>query len=123
MGCCIVISTTITVILAVVFIFIFYVTGNHSLQKKNQGSSFLSPRRYYKHNDQLQLDVGAFAKALEFACGVESEVVGKPSPVFFNQALADMGIQPEEVRAYCYILISNIRNTVLGKHFSPTSTQ
>lgn len=121
MGCCIVISTTISG----VYIYIFYVTGNHSLQKKKKKSGvfFLSPRRYYKHNDQLQLDVGAFAKALEFACGVESEVVGKPSPVFFNQALADMGIQPEEVRAYCCILISNIRNTVLRKHFSPTSTQ
>ncbi|KAK4295250.1 hypothetical protein Pmani_032178 [Petrolisthes manimaculis] len=52
--------------------------------------------RYYKHNQQLQLDVGVYAKALEFACGVESEVVGKPSPAFFNQALADMGVQAEE---------------------------
>lgn len=54
-------------------------------------------RKYYKHKDQLQLDVGAFASAIEFACDVKSEVVGKPSAEFFGAALSDMGITPKQV--------------------------
>ncbi|XP_045601598.1 phospholysine phosphohistidine inorganic pyrophosphate phosphatase isoform X2 [Procambarus clarkii] len=52
--------------------------------------------KYYKHKDQLQLDVGAFANALEFACDIKSEVVGKPCLSFFSAALSDIGITPEE---------------------------
>ncbi|XP_063611854.1 phospholysine phosphohistidine inorganic pyrophosphate phosphatase-like isoform X1 [Penaeus indicus] len=52
--------------------------------------------KYYKHKGILQLDVGAFASALEFACDVKSEIVGKPSPQFFGAALSDIGIKAEE---------------------------
>uniref|UniRef100_A0A3B3RIX9 Phospholysine phosphohistidine inorganic pyrophosphate phosphatase n=1 Tax=Paramormyrops kingsleyae TaxID=1676925 RepID=A0A3B3RIX9_9TELE len=52
--------------------------------------------RYYKEMDGLKLDVGVYMKALEYACDVEAEVVGKPSPVFFQSVLADMGIQPSQ---------------------------
>lgn len=65
-----------------------------------------SLRKYYKHKDQLQLDVGAFANALEFACDIKSEVVGKPCLSFFSAALSDIGITPEEVSAYSYHFIS-----------------
>lgn len=33
----------------------------------------------------------------KYACDVEAEVVGKPSPMFFQSVLADMGIQPSQV--------------------------
>ncbi|XP_069953328.1 phospholysine phosphohistidine inorganic pyrophosphate phosphatase isoform X1 [Cherax quadricarinatus] len=52
--------------------------------------------KYYKHKGQLQLDVGAFATALEFACDIKSEIVGKPSPLFFDAALSDIGITAKE---------------------------
>ncbi|KAG9346071.1 hypothetical protein JZ751_007889 [Albula glossodonta] len=80
--------------------------------------------RYYKETDGLKLDVGVFMKALEvrschealldcgscqeravvfctlkrplYACDIEAEVVGKPAPMFFQSALTDMGIQPEQ---------------------------
>ncbi|XP_042891799.1 phospholysine phosphohistidine inorganic pyrophosphate phosphatase-like isoform X2 [Penaeus japonicus] len=52
--------------------------------------------KYYKHQGMLQMDVGAFASALEFACDLKSEVVGKPSRQFFGAALSDIGVPAEE---------------------------
>ncbi|XP_029933355.1 phospholysine phosphohistidine inorganic pyrophosphate phosphatase [Myripristis murdjan] len=56
----------------------------------------LGKGRYYKETDGLKLDVGVYMKALEYACDVEAEVIGKPSSVFFQSVLNDMGIQPQE---------------------------
>ncbi|XP_062491188.1 phospholysine phosphohistidine inorganic pyrophosphate phosphatase isoform X4 [Pezoporus occidentalis] len=52
--------------------------------------------RYYKETDGLKLDVGAYMKALEYACDVEAEVVGKPAKPFFESALAAMGVPPQQ---------------------------
>jgi HAD superfamily hydrolase (TIGR01458 family) len=38
------------------------------------------------------LDAGPFVSALEYASGLQAEVVGKPSPRFFELALADLGL-------------------------------
>ncbi|XP_068610787.1 phospholysine phosphohistidine inorganic pyrophosphate phosphatase [Brachionichthys hirsutus] len=56
----------------------------------------LGQGRYYKETDGLKLDVGVFMKALEYACDLKAEVIGKPSPVFFQSVLNDMGLQPRE---------------------------
>lgn len=56
----------------------------------------LGQGRYYKETDGLKLDVGAFMKALEYACDLEAEVIGKPSTTFFQSVLSDMGLQPHE---------------------------
>lgn len=52
--------------------------------------------RYYKETSALMLDVGAYMKALEYACGIEAEVVGKPSPEFFESALQQMGVEAHQ---------------------------
>ncbi|KAK9965994.1 hypothetical protein ABG768_005048 [Culter alburnus] len=57
----------------------------------------LGQGRYYKETDGLKLDVGVFMKALEYACDVQAEVVGKPSADFFQTVLNDMSLQPHEV--------------------------
>ncbi|CAL1599614.1 unnamed protein product [Knipowitschia caucasica] len=57
----------------------------------------LGQGRYYKEGDGLNLDVGVYMKALEFACDVKAEVIGKPSSMFFHSVLRDMGLQPHEV--------------------------
>ncbi|XP_016112118.1 phospholysine phosphohistidine inorganic pyrophosphate phosphatase [Sinocyclocheilus grahami] len=57
----------------------------------------LGQGRYYKETDGLKLDVGVFMKALEYACDVQAEVVGKPSAEFFQTVLSDMKLQPHEV--------------------------
>ena len=43
------------------------------------------------------LDAGPFVTALEYASGVEAEVVGKPSPAFFELALADLALAAGDV--------------------------
>jgi ribonucleotide monophosphatase NagD (HAD superfamily) len=42
------------------------------------------------------LDSGAFVAGLEYAAGVEAEVVGKPSAAYFAAALAELGAQAGE---------------------------
>ncbi|XP_074088327.1 phospholysine phosphohistidine inorganic pyrophosphate phosphatase isoform X2 [Macrotis lagotis] len=56
----------------------------------------LGKGRYYKESDGLMLDVGPYMKALEYACDVQAEVVGKPAPEFFQAALKEMGLEAHE---------------------------
>ncbi|GCB62564.1 phospholysine phosphohistidine inorganic pyrophosphate phosphatase isoform X1 [Scyliorhinus torazame] len=53
--------------------------------------------RYYKETDGMKLDVGVYMKALEYACDIEAEVVGKPAKRFFLSALSDMDLEPDQV--------------------------
>ena len=53
--------------------------------------------RYYQGTDGLILDIGGFVSALEYAASVEAVVIGKPSPRFFQLAVSDMGLEPDEV--------------------------
>ncbi|XP_059508900.1 phospholysine phosphohistidine inorganic pyrophosphate phosphatase isoform X2 [Stegostoma tigrinum] len=53
--------------------------------------------RYYKETDGMKLDVGAYMKALEYACDIEAEVIGKPAKMFFLSALSDMSLEPDQV--------------------------
>jgi HAD superfamily hydrolase (TIGR01458 family) len=55
----------------------------------------LQHNRYWRRADDLVLDVGAYAAALEYASGVETIVVGKPSKEFFEMALADAGTEAD----------------------------
>ncbi|XP_057590945.1 phospholysine phosphohistidine inorganic pyrophosphate phosphatase isoform X3 [Hippopotamus amphibius kiboko] len=56
----------------------------------------LGKGRYYKETSGLMLDVGPYVKALEYACGIEAEVVGKPSPEFFKSALHETGVEAHQ---------------------------
>jgi HAD superfamily hydrolase (TIGR01458 family) len=47
----------------------------------------LQHNRYWRAEEGLVLDVGAWASALEYAAGVDSVVIGKPSRQFFVAAL------------------------------------
>lgn len=44
----------------------------------------------------LQMDIGGFIDALEYASGAKAMIIGKPSPDFFKIALDDMGIAAHE---------------------------
>ncbi|MCW8829688.1 MAG: TIGR01458 family HAD-type hydrolase [Gammaproteobacteria bacterium] len=52
--------------------------------------------RYWQAADGLRLDVGPFVKGLEYATGVESLVMGKPAPPFFQTALDMLGLEAGE---------------------------
>ena len=51
---------------------------------------------YHFLEGELTLDVGPFAKAIEFAVGKPPITIGKPSKEFFETALKDIGISASE---------------------------
>ncbi|HYF39569.1 MAG TPA: TIGR01458 family HAD-type hydrolase [Gemmatimonadales bacterium] len=54
----------------------------------------LSRDRYWLRGDRLALDAGPFVVALEFASGRAARIAGKPSPEFYGEALASLGLAP-----------------------------
>ena len=56
----------------------------------------LGMTRYWRTAEGLQLDVGPFVKALEYAASCESIVLGKPSIHFYNAALKILQCEPIE---------------------------
>jgi len=54
----------------------------------------LQHNRYWRREDGLVLDVGAYSAALEYATAKEAVVVGKPAAAFFAAALADLNARP-----------------------------
>jgi HAD superfamily hydrolase (TIGR01458 family) len=56
----------------------------------------LHKNRWWQTSRGPLLDAGAFVAGLEYAAGVEAEVVGKPSRPYFEAALAELGAEPAE---------------------------
>lgn len=52
--------------------------------------------RFYKEGDGLRIDVGAYCKGLEYACGIQAEYVGKPNPSYFKQAVEEMNLRADQ---------------------------
>lgn len=53
--------------------------------------------RFWQTEHGLQMDIGGFIDALEYASSVKAMIIGKPSPDFFKIALDDMGLEFGEV--------------------------
>jgi HAD superfamily hydrolase (TIGR01458 family) len=70
-------------------------TLSHAFRQMMDGAELiaLQHNRYWKREDGLVLDVGAFSAALEYAAERDAVVVGKPSIDFFRMALADVGAE------------------------------
>ena len=56
----------------------------------------LHKNRWWQTSAGPLLDAGAFVTGLEYAAGVEAEVVGKPSRAYFEAALAELGAEAGE---------------------------
>ena len=56
----------------------------------------LHKNRWWQTSRGPLLDSGAFVAGLEYAAGVEAEVVGKPTAAYFEAALAELGAAPAE---------------------------
>ena len=56
----------------------------------------LHRNRWWQTARGPMLDAGAFVAGLEYAAGVEAEVVGKPSRAYFEAALAELGAAADE---------------------------
>jgi HAD superfamily hydrolase (TIGR01458 family) len=54
----------------------------------------LHRNRWWQASRGPLLDAGAFVAGLEYAAGVEAEVVGKPAKAYFDAALAELDAEP-----------------------------
>jgi len=70
-----------------------YEVLNRAFRQLMDGAALiaLQKNRYWETAGGLSLDAGPFVSALEYATGLEAEVVGKPSPAFFELALGELG--------------------------------
>lgn len=57
----------------------------------------IARNRYFRDDNGLSLDMGAYVAALEYAAGVEAELFGKPAAGFFHAAVKRLGVEPERV--------------------------
>lgn len=53
--------------------------------------------RFWQTEQGLQMDIGGFVHALEYASGTKAMIIGKPSKDFFQIALDTMGLAAEDV--------------------------
>jgi HAD superfamily hydrolase (TIGR01458 family) len=71
---------------------------NAAFRAVNNGAELiaLEKDRYWMAQDGLMLSAGPFVAALEFATGKTATVIGKPSKAFFEMALRDMDLRPDQ---------------------------
>ena len=76
-----------------------YANMNRAFQLVMEGAPLLGIglNRYFRKNEKLLLDAGPFIAALEFACDIEAEILGKPARAFFQTAVKSTGFKAEEV--------------------------
>jgi len=76
------------------------------------GAAFVAMHRnvYWRTAAGLELDTGAYVRALEEATGVEPTVLGKPSPDFFAAGVAELGVDADRVA----MVGDDLHNDVLG---------
>jgi HAD superfamily hydrolase (TIGR01458 family) len=62
-----------------------------------QGAKLIAihKNRFWQTEQGLQMDIGGFIQALEYASGATTTIIGKPSADFFRIALDDMHVQAE----------------------------
>jgi HAD superfamily hydrolase (TIGR01458 family) len=76
------------------------------------GAAFVAMHRniYWRTAAGLELDTGAYVRALEEATSVEALVLGKPSPDFFATGVAELGVHADRVA----MVGDDLHNDVLG---------
>jgi len=57
----------------------------------------LGMTRYWRADDGLRLDAGAFVRALEYAAGTTAVVMGKPDEAFYQTAVDGLGLDADDV--------------------------
>lgn len=67
---------------------------NRAFQAVLNGATLVAIQkgRYWKSGGELVLDAGPFVVALEYATGRDAVLVGKPAPVFYQAAVAALGL-------------------------------
>lgn len=57
----------------------------------------MGSNRYFRDESGLNLDIGPFMAALEYAAELEAVVLGKPAVEFFLAAVGSLGLPPQDV--------------------------
>jgi len=75
-----------------------YEAMNHAFRMLMDGAALLATHAnlYWRTLDGLQLDSGAYIRALEIATGKQATILGKPARAFFEQALHSIGVAAGE---------------------------
>jgi HAD superfamily hydrolase (TIGR01458 family) len=76
-----------------------YALLNQVFNDLMQGAKLIAihKNRFWQTEHGLQMDIGGFIDALEYASGVKAMIIGKPSADFFQIALDDMALKSSEV--------------------------
>ena len=74
--------------------FFDYAQLNTAFRLIMQGLPFIAMarNRYFREEDGLSLDMGAFVAGLEYSTGTTAEITGKPAAPFFQAALDAVGV-------------------------------
>ncbi|GAB7080281.1 HAD hydrolase-like protein [Megalodesulfovibrio paquesii] len=91
-----------------------YALLNQVLRWMQGGAELLALQKnpFWFAADGPRLDCGAYVAALEAATGVQAQVAGKPSPLFFGQAVASLGCRAEEVLVIGDDLLTDVAGAV-----------
>lgn len=75
-----------------------YEAMNHAFRMLMDGALLLATHAnlYWRTKDGLQLDSGAYVRALEAATGKQAIILGKPARAFFEQALRSIDLPAHE---------------------------
>ncbi|MEV6589421.1 TIGR01458 family HAD-type hydrolase [Streptomyces acidicola] len=73
-----------------------YAALNRAFDHLQRGAKLVAMHRnlYWRTDQGLQLDTGAFLTGLEKAARTQAEITGKPAPAFFEAALSHLGAEP-----------------------------
>lgn len=76
-----------------------YTLLNQVFNDLMQGAKLIAihKNKFWQTEHGLQMDIGGFVDALEYASGMKAMIIGKPSADFFQIALDDMGLKSSEV--------------------------
>jgi len=76
-----------------------YALLNSVFQQLINGAQLIAihKNRFWQTEHGLQLDIGAFISALEYASRKQATIIGKPSPDFFQAALTELLLPADQV--------------------------
>lgn len=76
-----------------------YALMNRAFQLLIDGSKLLAihKNRFWQTEQGLQMDIGGFVAALEYASGKQAVLIGKPAKDFFDMAINDIALPPQRV--------------------------
>ncbi|MDF1754138.1 MAG: TIGR01458 family HAD-type hydrolase [Verrucomicrobiales bacterium] len=89
-----------------------YESLNRAFQLCHAGAPLfaIGKNRYFKTEEELQLDSGAFVVGLEWAAGTEAVVLGKPGPEFFRSVVESTGFSASE----CLMIGDDLESDIYG---------